>query len=116
MSVFAFVVLIFTLSLVGMALLVGIHFFSIRKLSAEQLREELVSRGAFFEEFAGVMRFFKKIFSKFYVFLRKRFGQTFLKKYSCHFSNFVRGRYYVEKNGCEGYWKEVNKNNISKEE
>lgn len=112
MSIFSLVVLIFSLSLVGMFLLVGARIFLVRKLTAERLRDELVSGGNFFDDFAEVSwpRIHPAWRSKF-----AKWGKTApifyklpLKKYYRTFLNFVYGRHCVEKNGCDGYWKEIN--------
>ena len=113
MSNFSFVVLVCALSFAGAVSLAGVRIFLVRKLSAKNLHDELVSDSGFFADFAGVSRFFGKVvgeFGKFFVFLAGISRRFLPRKYYCRFLNFVRGRHAVEKNGCEGYWEKLNGN------
>ena len=116
MDFFTLTILTFVVSFAGIVLLLGFRISFVKNMATEKLCEEIVSGDSFFEELASIPRFFKKIFGSIYLLFRKISKHPFLRKYFCYFSNFVHGRHSVKKNGCEGYWGEINENNINKEE
>ena len=116
MDFFILTILVCVLSFGGVLLLFTFYFHRNREVTAEVLCEALVVSEPFFEDFSGVSSFFKKL----YIFTRRKFGwlvqyikglNSIVNRYRCYFSNFVHGRHSVEKNGCKGYWKEINDNN-----
>lgn len=107
------------LSFSGMVFLLGLRFYSIRQLKKDQLIVGLVSRPSFFEEFHKPLILLTKLLNKTYLLLNQGFSRLALlfgelvspvKLYWCRFSNYVHGRHSVEKNGCKGYWGEINNN------
>ncbi len=100
----------------------AVRFYLIRHLNKEQLYQGLVSAKPFFADFEVFSKpaaaFLKRLFFAAGYFLKKqarKISRWFkcavalrIKAYFYRISNHMHGRRNIEKNGCSGYWEELN--------
>ena len=109
-------IVICVLSFAVIVFLSGRQIYFVKDLSMEELETSIESGRPFFDDFEKRLApLFPSLFNKTCLFFcsRKEFG--FLRKHFRRFSDYMNGRHTVERNGCKGYWHEVNgsKNNGS---
>ena len=92
----------------GVIFLLAIRFLSIKNLSRDELYQGIVLSRPFFCDFNKFLTPIAKLIIKIYNSILSRKEFMALKKRYCNFSNYMRGQHSVEKNGCSGYWGEVN--------
>ncbi len=114
--------LLFFTSLGGIAAIFIVQFYFIRRLNKEQLYRGLISVKPFFTDFEvfskPVADFSKRLFFATGYFSKKqarKISRWFkctvalrVKMYFHKISNYMHGRRNIEKNGCSGYWEELN--------
>jgi len=111
--------LIFLLALWSglIVLLLFWRIYKIRHLRKEELYRGIVSNEQFFSDFNFVSRCFRKTYSGLAVMICfvsgklsphvRKIGKK-PKNYFCKISDSIYGKRKIEKNGCSGYWHELN--------
>lgn len=95
-------------SLGGIILLVGWRLFLVRKLDKEEICKGVISSRPFFYDFNTKVWLPTGRFVKILGIVVFKYTNKFVRKYYCRFSDYMHGRHSLEKNGCKGYWNEVN--------
>jgi hypothetical protein len=110
-----------------MVFVIGMGFYRARNLNKKEICEGLVLSKPFFTDFGERLSPVFRSLREMTMFIAgKIFGKGIKKffpigyflaltarKYYCRFSNYVRGRHLLKRNGCKGYWRKINdcKNN-----
>lgn len=105
---FLILILVFSVALAAMLALIGWRFFLVKDYKEEELIKGVLSAKPFFEDFEkqfvpafkASARYLKCFFQ------RKEFGSV--KRHYCRLSDYMHGRHSIKKNGCRGYWEELN--------
>ncbi len=122
MSLLNLFYLVFFVSIGGIAAIFAVRFYGVRRLNKEQLCQGLVSSRPFFADFEFFSKpaatFLKRLFFAAGYLLKKqarKISRWFkcavalrIKAYFYRISNHMHGRRNIEKNGCSGYWEELN--------
>jgi hypothetical protein len=101
-----------SVAVLGFVFLVGWRIYANRHFDAVQLCEGIASSEPFFREMEKTIVCFAKNKC---VQIKQTNKPAFVEKIICRgkdlsnkFSHYINGRHFVEKNGCSGYWEEVN--------
>jgi len=92
----------------GMAFLLVWRFLPANKLTKEDICRELTESKPFLSEFDE--KIWRPLSGRGRIFMSVFWGKVspVVKKQYCRFSNYIHGRHSLEKNGCKGYWHELN--------
>jgi len=116
---FSLFLIIFFSSLGGIFFLFAWGLYSVRRLETEELVENLNNNDSFLSGLNGSAKKNYRIVTKKFFCRECFFGRFCLRpaknifwKTRClflSFSDYIHGRHILEKNGCKGYWKKLDR-------
>lgn len=114
---FVNILIIVVFSFSALVCLLAVKVYSARKMKDEELGAAIISSPPFFSDFSGVSKTIVSAGGKTAVFLGKvycalsvkiRFLIEKFRQHHLKISNSMNGRRAPKKNGCSGYWQELN--------